>query len=391
MSYQPAPPQEDDYTTTPIKSPRKKHMNSRVPPPRISPELELLKQKAINGEDISNCDSSLFPDLIVALKQQRDFLISYDLYDDSEECDKALKEVMKLNDAIMKQSSQKKAVVEYKARLSKAKKELIELQHRANKLEKELEKDLEEQDKQLEEKQKKEIEEYEEKWNSEGQLRRYNRASGTLRNMKTQAIHLLNSHRYEEMRIVEQQANSLAESEAIRSHQNMEADYSNGYLLLEKKHEAERAQLKEAQERRRKVFESAKEIDEDVLKARIKKLETALEDASNSNRTYYMNVKTARANGTILAVQPAGMGKKRVDVTKFNTLKLPALNHMPEMLRRTRSPTTPRSARNPPRGMSYDKFNFSELNSPSPNGRPSPMSPRYQRSNQHRSNSVHYY
>lgn len=390
MSYEPAPPPNEESVPSSPKSPRKKHIN-RVPPPRISAELELLKQKAINGEDISNCDSSLFPELIVALRQQRDFLISYDLYKDSEECDKALKQVIKLNESIQKQTSRKEAVAEYKLRLSKAKKELMEFQEHAKRLEEQLKKDLEEQDKQLLEKQQKEIEAYDERWNSEEMLRRYNRTSGTLRNMKTQAIHLLNSHRYEEMRIVDKQANNLAESEAMRSHQAMEADYANGYMLLMKKHDSEKQQLKESQERRRKVFESAKEIDEGVVKAKIKKLETSLEDASNSNRIYYMNLKDTHARGTMMAVQPVGVGKKRIDVAKFNTLKLPALSHKMDMLKRTTSPSSPRTPRTARGSVSYDKFNLSEPNTPKSYRNGSPISPRYQRSSDHRSSSVHYY
>ena len=327
-----------EFSPKPPASPKAEGMNSParakrggeapIPPPRISPELEVLKQRAINGEDLSGCDASLFPELMVALKQQRDFLISFDLYTNSEECDRALKEVTRLNEQYLKQKTQKEMQSEYKQRLSRARKELAELEQKAERLEKNMEVSLQEEMEAVRKRQEKQIEEYNQNWESEKKLRRYNRTSPELRVLRVQAIKLLNSHRYDEMRIVDKQANELEQQEAEASHLLMEFDYANGYVLLQKKHEEEIQKVIASQKRKRAEFNAAKEEDLNVIRQKIRKLENGLESAADQDKVWngkkrQVMEKTMRE---VSIPQPQfGVGKKRIDVTQFNTLKLPAL------------------------------------------------------------------
>lgn len=309
---------------------RRKAQRQPVPPPKISAELELLKQKAINGEDLKGCDASLFPDLIVALKQQRDFLISYDLYTNSEECDRALKEVTRLNEQYLKQRTQKEIQSEIKQRLSKAKKELAEIEEKSKKIEKNLEASLQASLDQALERHQQEIEAYNQEWETEEKLRLYNRTSPQLRVLRTQALLLLNTHRYEEMRVVESQANKLEQQEADNSHLAMEIDYANGLVLLQKKHEVEIEKIKAIQSVKRGEFLAAKEYDLNISRTKIKKLENELEAASDQEKVW--NGKKRRVIERTIkertfegSAQLSNAGKKEIDVSLFNKLKLPAL------------------------------------------------------------------
>ena len=326
--YSPQPPSSPKSVN--YNSPSRKHKKDHapVPPPRISPELEVLRQKAINGEDLSGCDASLFPDLMVALKQQRDFLISFDLFSNSEECDRALREVTRLNEQYLKQRTQKELQAEYKQRLSRAKKELAEIEKKADELEKNLEESLQEQMENVKKRQQQEIEKYNENWESEQKLRRYNRSSPELRVLRMQAIKLLNSHRYDEMRIVENQANKLEQQEAEASHLAMEFDYANGFVLLQKKHEEEIQKVIASQKRKRAEFNAAKEEDLDVVRSKIRKLENGLEQAGDQDKVWNGRKRQVleRTMRDRSIPQPQfGVGKKQIDVSQFNTLKLPSL------------------------------------------------------------------
>lgn len=324
--------------TSALDSVRLAQNRAYISPPKVSPEIEKLKTQVLNGEDLKKVDITLFPQLVLALKQQRDFLLSLNLYQDSEQYDKALHRVIRMGEDYIKLSVQRSVQQGLKARLANAKREMDDIQKMAKKQLDNMELKLEKQRNDLTQRHQKEIEDFNADWDTEKKQRLYNRTSNTLRGLRKQAILLLNQHRYEEMKVVEQEADKLEREECIQSSQLMELDYSAQLELLLKRQKSEVEKLLTKQNALRNQHKAAKEFDMQVARQRLRNLEHGLEEAANTNKFWNLKAKSILYSSKALPVHatPRGHGKKEINVSEFNTLALPQLGTMSLMKQQKR-------------------------------------------------------
>jgi len=317
------------------RSPRRKNgskiMSNDLP--QLPPEIEMLKQQALSGEDISKWNPSLYPQMIQVLKQHRVFLISYGMYKESEDVDKIIEKISRFHESSVKINAVKNQQNKYKSRLSKARKELEQLNEMSERHIKVMEERFETQKNKLLLKQEEEIKVYNDEWDTPAKQRLYNRASAHLRSLRSQTIQLLSSHRYEEMRVVEGQARFLETQETEKNHRLMETDYNTGLSQLKKKHEEEMKILVDDQKMKMQKYNAAKDFDLSVLKTKITKLETNLENPQNVPKSCLVAPPPPKSIHVTLSKSNF---KNDLDKTSINSLKLPPLREDSPAIRRRR-------------------------------------------------------
>ena len=290
---------------------------------------------ARSGGDISTCPTNLIPDLVHTLRARRDNEVATGRFNASEISDLAFRRAQDLQDTRRKTTAQRQRCGTFKRRLREAQHDYADLCARIAKLEQTLQEQLKSEREQLAERQAAEVEEVTAEWDKPEKARRYNRSSNMLRQLRTQAILLLNSHRYEEMRQVEKRADALQAREERQMQERMETDFENVILALQEKHRAEIDVLERAQAVRTQELRAASEAEIRVARNRIAKLENEIRGSTDSEKVwnlYHRNDVRERA-GVATARGARLAGKRQFLMSDYNTLALPPLRE-------------PRSARN---------------------------------------------
>ena len=186
---------------------------------------------ARSGGDISTCPTNLIPDLVHTLRARRDNEVATGRFNASEISDLAFRRAQDLQDTRRKTTAQRQRCGTFKRRLREAQHDYADLCARIAKLEQTLQEQLKSEREQLAERQAAEVEEVTAEWDKPEKARRYNRSSNMLRQLRTQAILLLNSHRYEEMRQVEKRADALQAREERQMQERMDNDEHVSYWI----------------------------------------------------------------------------------------------------------------------------------------------------------------
>ena len=308
----------------------------RVPQTNDSDDqLDHYVSVAIAGGDISSCPSKLIPDLVSTLRARRDSEVASGRFNASEVSDLAFRRAQDLQDSRLKTDAQRRRCGAFKRRLKEAQRDYSDLVKRIAALEQTLQDQLAAEREQLTSRQAAEVEELTAEWDTPAKARRYNRSSNLLRQMRTQAILLLNSHRYEEMRVVERRADALQAREERQMQERMETDFENVMLALQEKHRAEIDVLNRAQAVRTQELRAASESELRVARNRIAKLENEIKGSTDSEKVwnlYHRNDVREKA-GVATARGARRAGKRQFSMSDYNTLALPPLRE-------------PRSARN---------------------------------------------
>ena len=311
--------------TQPLENPRRKSRRTRrrrVEPQGEEKELDYYVDKAMSGEDFSDIPNNKLNPLLCALTDKRNDLLNEGLINDAEKADSAIhktKELMMKNMKTDAMSAKKSEIME---RLNAAKEELNNLQQTIERQEKNMRIQMQKQRIELEAKHHEEMEELTRKWESPDQERRYNRSSQQLRQLRTQAVMMLNSRRYDEMKVVERIADRLQEDEAYQQHQHMEDDFNVVLKKLIGKHQLEKEKLQRAQNVKIGEYEAAKNFDLDVARKRIQNLERELADASDSDKVW---VRYHR-NEYIRPQKLRGVSRRSINPQEFTSLNLPPLD-----------------------------------------------------------------
>lgn len=343
-SFAPKPPSTNSYARSAPRNPksaRSSATSTRESSYSHEDDIEYYKERALNGEDFSRCPVKVLPTLVGVLKDERDSLISSGRFDDSEVADSAYRQAKTLAKNRTKARALKDYKNDLKKRLRQAQDELVHLEETINRQERNMNLKLGQQKAELDTKHQEEIDFLVHEWESPVKVRRYNRTSQLLRQLRIQAIQMLNAKRYDEMRVVEKRANFIEENETTENQKRLERDFNEALTSLHNRHAEENAKLARAQKGKRDEYEKAKNTDIDVLQQRIRKLEREISEANDPDKLWSLRHRF-EDNKLAVTVHSRGpnfrnTGKCPIFVSEFNTLNLPPL----EEPRSARSPTPP--------------------------------------------------
>lgn len=287
-------------------------------------ELQELVDDVTSGrKDLKKVDPNHFPELITALKVDRDDKIAHRKRDEAEVSDHYLHFARQRYNEWQREHAQQIREAEVTERYRRAKQDLADLKAQFQLEEERLREEHEEKQRELLERQEQEFEQLREQWRQPEKERAFNRTSGQLRALRKQAILLLNDHRYSEMRQVQKLADKQEAFETDQNYRLMEAHYMHAQQLLAKKHEGEIATLVHAQDVRLSEHECKAKIEMLHAQRRVNNLKNELADARDPQKVWNLfhrnDIRGSGAKGKTVRARELPPPKN------YNQLTLPPL------------------------------------------------------------------
>ena len=361
--------------------------NKRVKPPPTPPmspktfkrtklskdELDQIINGLIYGAPISTVQPGELPAVITALQEYKAQKILEMKTTEAERAEKIAYQAEKLYEKYLKigaQKEQEQSVIT-KLEIAKAKLRAFDAEYEENV--RNIKQEFAEQQKKLEEKHKKEEEDLEDEWNSDKQIRRFNRASQQIRQLKTQAIKLLNSQRYDEMRYVEEKAKHLQKQETIEKSQAYFREYQHQKQILKQNQKNDIDVLDRAQTNRIQSYTALYQKERKAYVQRIENLKNELEESKNADKVWnlhYRNEKMAFIPRQLIpkptyeVIQPMKLPKLQGTMIRYRTSSVPSsprqsAPHSPRVTApgspRYTAPSSPRHSKRNMRN-SYDQM-----------------------------------
>lgn len=257
-------------------------------------------QMALDGKDLSKCSIRTLQLVVDELKAKRDNQSAVGLFDESETSNITMHQVRDILASKLKDQAQRSRQNEFKKRLRVAHDEYAQIQEQAKQQERNMYAQLDAEKQHVCERHTREINELTREWESPEKARRYNRTSGHLRQLRSQAVKLLNAHRYDEAKIVEKRANELEMKESMEMQRKMEVDFSNALMALQQKHQLEIEVIDRAQAIKLKEHAAAKDFDLGIAANKIAKLEHEVEGSADGERVWNLYHRNDhRAKGSV--------------------------------------------------------------------------------------------
>lgn len=286
-------------------------------------EVQRYKEIALSGEDFYDIPTELLSPLMRELYNERAACLSRGLVNEAEVADNAIHICRELMTDQAKLNAMNSRQQEINNRLIEAQNELAELQETIERQERNMRIQLQRQTISMEARHQEEIDNITQEWESPERARRYNRSSAQLRQLRAQAVKLLNAHRYDEMKVVERMAEKLQADEVAASQQKWENDFNSVLRKLLGKHQMEKEKMQMAHNVQIGEYEAAKRFDLSVINKRIQNLERELAEASDSEKVWNLYHR----NDVVVTTKiTSGAGKKKIEQSEFSTLKLPPLS-----------------------------------------------------------------
>ena len=296
-------------------------------------DVDYWTGEALKGRSLKGCNINKLNKVAQNLRDERDNLISLGLYKDSISANEAYQKTINYTDQVQKQDVQRKYQQDLYEKLSEAKENYNRLQESAKTVIPNMMKHFEKEQCNLEKRQEKELKKFTEDWESPQKKRQYNRSSANLRNLRTQSILLLNSHRFEEMEICDKQANQLEAKESMMNQKKLESDFQEALNKMLDKHQSEKEKLLAAQKVTKDTYEGAVKHDLGIAKRRIENIEKEIEDSKDAEKVW-VHYARREARGPPGKRPNARSGRKNcltaINVHDFNTLNLPPLEDNPK-------------------------------------------------------------
>ena len=317
------------FMTSSPKYSTNNQMNSPRSSKPIDEDDDQLIERILNGDDISDIDTETYTRLIEKIKLERDQLISANKVKESEEANTKYLRIQQIRLEQMKNNFRDHQIEKVTSRLEKANEDYSKLKKMIKVLDNEMIEDMNNQIQTLKNRQKEEVAKLQEEWKSESKIRQFNRTSGRLRNLRTQQQILLNTHKYEEMRLVKREADNLEKKETKDRQFGLLSGFKEALEKLQQKHNVELENLQIAQQTRWESYQDARKFDLNVMKRRISKLKSALKDAQNSEKVWNtlhstsasLQPRSWKTSPTINVIRNKSMSQTDV-ICNFNTLKL---------------------------------------------------------------------
>lgn len=286
-------------------------------------ELQRYKEIALSGGDFYDIPTELLSPLMRQLYDERASCLSQGLVNEAEVADNAIHICRELMTDQAKLNAMNSRQQDINDKLIEAQNDLASLQETIERQERNLRIQLQKQVISLDARHQEEIENVTREWESPERARRYNRSSQQLRQLRAQAVKLLNAHRYDEMKVVERMADKLQADEVAASQQKWENDFNSVLRKLLGKHQTEKEKLKMAHSVQIGEYEAAKRFDLSVIQKRIQNLERELAEASDSEKVWNLY---HRNDVVVTSNKSSGAGQRKVKQSEFSTLNLPPLS-----------------------------------------------------------------
>ena len=300
-------------------APRPRQQRARL----TEDELQNLVDDVTSGRrDLKKVDPQQLPDLITALKNDRDNKICHRKRDEAEVSDRYLHFARQRYNEWQREHAQQIREAEVTERYKRAKKDLADLKAQFELEEVKLREENEQKQQELLERQEAELEQLREQWRQPEKERAFNRTSGQLRALRKQAILLLNDHRYSEMRQVQKLADKQEAYETDQNYRLMEAHYMYAQQLLARKHEAELETLLHAQDVKLSEHECKAKIAMLHAQRRVNNRKNELDDAKDPQKVWNLFHRNAvRGSGKGKTVRSRELPPPK----NYNQLSLPPL------------------------------------------------------------------
>ncbi|KAK8882110.1 hypothetical protein M9Y10_044750 [Tritrichomonas musculus] len=291
-------------------------------------DLNIWVSRALNGEDISKCNPELVPDLVRELNNQWEYNIANGYYFESEFAYKGFKAAQQLQKDISNRQLQRYIKDDLKNRKKKTKSNLKDLDEMVKIQSQNMERQFQDEIDELIEKHDKEIDEFNKKWKTVKQ-RLYNKPSNQLTLLYQQEDKLNYARRYEESIAVSKEASKLEKVESREKAIKMEYDYRDALSLLIQKQREEMRVLLSNHEDIRKLHQSAKKCEEDLIETRIKKIDRETMKANDMATIERRQLKYSTGVESISNYSINSFSRsnnKTVIVGEFNEVPLPRLD-----------------------------------------------------------------
>jgi len=305
--------------------------NATAPAAAAAPSaLDVLTARALDGRSISRCDKALLPELVAALRAERDDRVTRGQFASSETADAAFVHADGLLRDWQCRETQRSLQGALGVRMDAAVADRGLAVPFYGGLGRNMSAAFDDECSALAVAHSRELEDLEAKWRGPVKLRAYNRASPHLIGLRMQREKLLRLREYEASRGAARAARVLATREAATTHTNLEYDY-RAILRATLEHQAvERAQLGSVQYSKRTGFEAARDIEICILDRRIGKIECENEKARDIAHVERLVRRRELARTGVVKERPQAMsartcGKKEVVVAEFNEMALPPL------------------------------------------------------------------
>ncbi|OHT05983.1 hypothetical protein TRFO_26045 [Tritrichomonas foetus] len=296
-------------------------------------DVDYWTGEALHKRPLDGCSLKILDQVAEKVRTERDNLIYLGLYQDSVAANEAYAKTVGYRDVVQKRSVQKRTQKELYDRLEMARENHQRLVESAQTVIPNMISSFENEMANLENRQNWELQKLTEEWESPQKKRLYNRSSGALKNLRTQSILLLNSHRFDEMEICEKQANELEAKESRMNQNKLESDFQEALNKMLDRHQLERDKLIAAQTVSRDKYEAAVKHDLDIALKRIDKIEKEIEEAQDPEKVW-VHYSRREAKGPPGKRPTARAGRKNclvaINTSDFNTLNLPPLVDNPK-------------------------------------------------------------
>lgn len=291
-------------------------------------QLEELCDNIIRGDkSIESVPLDQIPQIIILMKEQRDFLIAHKNIDGAEHTDQLLFAARQYYNTQMKAQSMQTRITNISKRLTKAKNDYHQVRRKFVIERTNLEEDNKAKILVLDQKQKKQLEILRTSWRSPKIQRRFNKPSPELQSLTYQSQILLNNHRYSEQRKVHQQSIRLAQIETDEKSRRMNSEYAYALMQLEKKQKSDLNALIQSQAERIDELNLKEKEELRKQEQRIKNLELEYEIATDpiKSRNLYLRNQPIQANNKRSKRPNQNMLKQRSCYADYIKLPLPPI------------------------------------------------------------------
>ena len=279
----------------------------------------------LRGEDVSDCHPSIFPELIDKLWDQWDFLHRNGWEREADEAFRGYKMAKAAQIESQRKFYQCHLQKDLMARKKEANDELEVLEKKTDVIEKNMHIAHQKDRMALETKQKQEIDDFNKEWMN-SKTRMYNKTSSYLRELRMQQDQFLERKLYKESEDARKFADKLEKEEMIKASKSMEYDYKMALQPITAQHQNEMKTLIKAQQDEKRVYESAKKSEIDLINQKLKKLNNEFEKSKDmryiARRQLCHTSRTPQAPNYKMTTKLNRAIKKDVNVSSFNEVPI---------------------------------------------------------------------
>lgn len=324
----PAPPPRT-ATTKKGKSPRRfgARKISSSPDENSSEKISVLTDKFLNGEPVNEINPMILAQTVVQLEAKRDELMISGSFAKSMKAQRAVDQAKTAQFESCKKQSQQEVLDEIAEKRNSLDSEYKRFKNEMKEREEDLDNGIKTYLNGIKTRHQEELQEFDDEWHSDTQLRRYNRSSAKLRALRHQQHLYMNVKRFDDAAQVCKIADQLQKEEAKESYRRMLNAYLTARELLVSKQTDEYKNAMMNAERKRDEFKYLKNNLERPFIKRIKNLEIEEEIAQDPDRIWNLKHRNDGDTISLLIGQRSTRNAiaKPANVTEFNTLKLPPL------------------------------------------------------------------